>query len=391
MADRDSPWSDGSMDVLPRREQLLIDGRRIVIARGTSTQTVNVCTEANGVGDYEMRYRLPAHAEVRSEHLMSFSDLHELEAYLDRLMAQPEAPQASRPLPPAVPAPPASDPWVQEATRAVDAAIGELLEGFLRDPYLHRVEHSLHAELFALLTRQPTLQGTVEMAGPEHHRTQLVHKEWPETRPREKDGAPAGQGNFDLAVLAPAQVEKASVEQFRTGRIDPAIVIEIGLDYGLRHFEQDAEKLCNSAIAVPYLIHLSRLPLRETTSIEDAVTACEPPTRAAYAHRDPRTGQVRSKGLDGDSIENRVVEARPSAGETTSAQQLTLHEAMREVLRTAPGRRLSPHELCELVNRRGQYRMHDGRAVEVQQIHARAANYPHLFRRVGAEIEAVFG
>lgn len=44
MADRDGPWSDVSMDALPRREQLLIDGRRVVIARGTSTQTVNVCT-----------------------------------------------------------------------------------------------------------------------------------------------------------------------------------------------------------------------------------------------------------------------------------------------------------------------------------------------------------
>ena len=65
---------------------------------------------------------------------------------------------------------------------------------------------------------------------------------------------------------------------------------------------------------------------------------------------------------------------------------MTLHEAMREVLRTAPGRRLTPRELAEQVNRRGLYRMRDGRPVEVQQIHARATNYPQFFARDGDAI-----
>lgn len=71
--------------------------------------------------------------------------------------------------------------------------------------------------------------------------------------------------------------------------------------------------------------------------------------------------------------------------------RMTLHEAMREVLRSAPGRRMSPRDLCEQINRRGLYRMRDGRPVEVQQIHARCGNYPQLFRRVAGDIELVGG
>lgn len=62
---------------------------------------------------------------------------------------------------------------------------------------------------------------------------------------------------------------------------------------------------------------------------------------------------------------------------------MTLHEAMSQVLATAPGRRMTARELCEQVTRRGLYRMQDGRPVEVQQIHARVGNYPQLFTREG--------
>lgn len=66
-----------------------------------------------------------------------------------------------------------------------------------------------------------------------------------------------------------------------------------------------------------------------------------------------------------------------------------LHEAMREILASAAGHRLTPSDLCEQVDRRGLYRMRDGRRVEVQQIHARVANYPELFRRAGGYVELV--
>lgn len=65
---------------------------------------------------------------------------------------------------------------------------------------------------------------------------------------------------------------------------------------------------------------------------------------------------------------------------------MTLHEAMRQVLEAAPGRRLQARALLDQINRRGLYRMRDGRAVGLQQIHARVANYPQLFVRSGDAI-----
>ena len=40
------------------------------------------------------------------------------------------------------------------------------------------------------------------------------------------------RGLFDIVVLAPAQFEKVTLEQFLQGQIEPPIVIEVGLDYG---------------------------------------------------------------------------------------------------------------------------------------------------------------
>ncbi len=63
------------------------------------------------------------------------------------------------------------------------------------------------------------------------------------------------------------------------------------------------------------------------------------------------------------------------------ATPMTLHEAMAEVLRSAPGQMLRAAALAAEIDRRGLYRMRDGRAVEAQQIHARVGHYPDRFRR----------
>ena len=63
--------------------------------------------------------------------------------------------------------------------------------------------------------------------------TQLIHKEWPETVVRVGRGKTVERrGLFDIVVLAPAQFEEVTLEQFLQGRIEPPIVIEVGLDYG---------------------------------------------------------------------------------------------------------------------------------------------------------------
>ncbi len=67
--------------------------------------------------------------------------------------------------------------------------------------------------------------------------------------------------------------------------------------------------------------------------------------------------------------------------------RLTAHKAMAEVLRTAPQYKMRPVELAAEINRRGLYRMRDGRPLETQQVHARAGNYPDMFERDGAFIK----
>ncbi|GAA2199950.1 winged helix-turn-helix domain-containing protein [Sinomonas flava] len=63
---------------------------------------------------------------------------------------------------------------------------------------------------------------------------------------------------------------------------------------------------------------------------------------------------------------------------TSGGAKLTLHQAMRQVLRLA-GRPMTARELADAINRKGLYSRADGAPVPTNQIHARAKNYPDLF------------
>ncbi len=76
----------------------------------------------------------------------------------------------------------------------------------------------------------------------------------------------------------------------------------MGLDYGLRHLMQDADKLRHSDVPVPYVLHLSRIPMTDQDEIERAVCAAPGRLRAAYAHVDPNTGTRRVKHLTDSSV-----------------------------------------------------------------------------------------
>ena len=69
-----------------------------------------------------------------------------------------------------------------------------------------------------------------------------------------------------------------------------------------------------------------------------------------------------------------------------SDARLSLHGAMVKVLEDAPERMMRARDLAAEIDRRGLYRMRDGRAVEPQQIHARTGNYPDLFGKEGTFI-----
>jgi len=145
--------------------------------------------------------------------------------------------------------------------RILETAIDSLVDNFAREPYIHRCEHSIHCELYNMLVVHRALDG-LYLLNNEGRRTTLIHKEWPETKPRpEKKGR---RGNFDLAILDPAEILSSTVKEFTEGRITPAFVVEMGLNYPLDHLRDDDDKLENSGFNKKnsgcnkhgYLIHL---------------------------------------------------------------------------------------------------------------------------------------
>jgi type II restriction enzyme len=86
----------------------------------------------------------------------------------------------------------------------------------------------------------------------------------------------------------------------------------------------------------------------------------------------PATSHARSKPT-------KSVPRRPRA-------DLTLHEAMREVLRSSGNRPMSPAELTDAVNKSGLYARGDGLPVPRGQVAARRAKYGHMFVKTPAGI-----
>jgi hypothetical protein len=173
-----------------------------------------------------------------------------------------------------------ANPWFQYVRPHIEHAIDDLVREFLDCPYLHRVEHSLHARLLGLLSAIPALAG-IYPVGNGLAITQLIHKEWSETIARPE----SRRGNFDLAVLSPHILLGCnSLEDFRAGRLPAPFVIEMGLDDNFEHLANDARKLQNSRPPCGYLIHLVREGTRDDQA-EQLVRYLEECTgiRTAYA------------------------------------------------------------------------------------------------------------
>jgi len=163
--------------------------------------------------------------------------------------------------------------WLDLASRIVEDCIDQFVREFCDQPYLHRVEHSCHARLYEILVSQPIFRGQIGL-GVSEYRSQLVHKEWPETTRRERKR----RGSFDLVVLTPGLLEKCgNLDAFLDGLLAPPIVIELGLDYGKRHLKGDLEKLCNSAIRHGFIVHLARD--RRETAIDEEIRQLENPPK----------------------------------------------------------------------------------------------------------------
>jgi hypothetical protein len=182
--------------------------------------------------------------------------------------------------------------------KILETSIDSLVDNFIREPYIHRCEHSLHCELYTMLTSHRALQGLYPI-GNSPYKASLVHKEWPE--PLRRKGK-RGRGKVDLAILNredlmdPVAASKKSgllpqrvrpfkeIEVFARGFLMPAFVVELGLNYEVAtHLKPDHDKLINSGYSksiqdkAAYLVHFwqprtrNGIPEKELKAIKDFI------------------------------------------------------------------------------------------------------------------------
>ena len=138
----------------------------------------------------------------------------------------------------------------EEAKKLLEQTIDSLVDRFLEKPYIHRVEHSLHCELFKMLSDLDFFNKYYKTA--DGYETKLIQKEWPETIAQDS----RRRGNFDLVILSPEGIEKSSLKDFIKGKITPAFVIELSLNYQRDHLDKDLKKMLHSNCENGYIVHL---------------------------------------------------------------------------------------------------------------------------------------
>lgn len=233
-----------------------IAGRQVKLSTGRQTQTVNVCFEAcPTMGSYEFKFRIADPAifltgEILAEY--AFDDIAALRHFLVRHGAVEEEP-GDREVPGVellkVNAEFSED--VEDIIAQLDQHVDNFIEAFLEAPYTHRVEHSIHVDLFnriagieAIAAEQITLS--------DEHSSPLVHKEWPEPT---TIGNSTRRGSHDLALLPPCT---PTIQQFCRGFIRPFAAFELGLNYEQDHFLKDVYTLHYAELPAAYVIHLAR-------------------------------------------------------------------------------------------------------------------------------------
>jgi hypothetical protein len=280
-----------------------VEGRRVKVVTGSSSQTVNVYADNDVPGVYDPKLRIRGRDQfVTQEQLAQhdFGTIGELVDYLKSEHGAQEERTSRQGRSAAVrPAPIAADgSWGARHVEAVEDCINKLIESFVRAPYLHRVEHSLHCELFRELTAIPDIDSTYEVEGQTYR---VLQKEWPETIPRpEKSGR---RGGFDLVILGPrdSSASRLGLSEYCDGLLEPAFAIELGLDYGVGHLKQDAAKLVNSRIQHGYLVHFARDTGTQQSGVEEVVRRLmdhesEGGPRVAYAYYAGGRFRVRKLG-----------------------------------------------------------------------------------------------
>jgi hypothetical protein len=202
-----------------------VEGRQIYVTSGKNSQTVNVCTSENERGRYDSVFRLTPPVAGLERRLVErgFSSIQSL---VDSLIEDGAASEGGRTPSAGASVRPAIErvrrikrddggsEWEDLAVECLEKGIDTLLREFVAYPYLHRVEHSIHAEFYRILAASRRLSQIIQGQG---FSTQPVHKEWPEWAPRPEKGN--RRGNFDIGILAPRSIEQATVNDRPYGAI----------------------------------------------------------------------------------------------------------------------------------------------------------------------------
>lgn len=298
-----------------------IGTRKVKLVRGPNTQTVNVYENRDENDIHMDKVRIAGEdLFVTDEFLQAqkFSSADEMISFLiterggrvEQVIGETgyTSPKSMHPLISV------DDLWTEAIIPEVEKAINRLVDEFVQLPYLHRVEHSLHCQLYGFLVESSLLAGVVNY-GEVIART--VQKEWPETLPRRDEKDPdRKRGNFDLAILGPPALDKGNhmtIEDFKDGRIRPAVVIEVGLDYPLKHLAHDVTKLTHSEVRHGYLVHLARPrgePRKDVEEYVERLIGSEGQNgahRIAYAQVDEKRKDIRYRRLGGQLVRSNSV------------------------------------------------------------------------------------
>jgi hypothetical protein len=280
-----------------------INGRSVYI-NTKKTQTINICYKTNERGKYENIYRLKGRSVIEETQLDKIIDsfsLDDLKKWLENLV---ENGKALKELPRSFVNnyDPNKDKWLERAIDIVEQTIDKVLDDFIQFPYLHRVEHSFHTCLIEKFRQFPELNQNIKIGDEE---TQLIHKEWPE------NVAWRGtRGNFDIVILSPTQfysIPKPNIDDFSKGIIPPPIVIECGLNYNIKHLNDDLDKIIKNSPKYGYIVHLVRDSADEQEIIEkDDIfkKANDKGYKIAYVYIDGKN--VNYKYLDDLKIKNKT-------------------------------------------------------------------------------------
>ena len=238
---------------------ITVGDRQVYIRRGQKSQTVNICDANNRRGDYDHIIRLFQPNFVTDTEVSSRTDVADLIEWLKQEkngeVEEPLPEDGDADTPAVIGADAPEDDWLRQAVSLVEQSLDRLLREFLSDPYAHRVEHSIHARLFTILTAHTHLR----RVDPVLRRPFLFLSRCIRSGLKQSRGRKRGAVNFDLAVLSPSALANANTDNFRKGRIVAPIVIEIGLDYGAAHLADDQDKLLHSKVRHGYLLHLTRV------------------------------------------------------------------------------------------------------------------------------------